>query len=66
MLQHEESTQCSTETITFNDEWDVFEAGVYRYGTCTVCGQQIREYYAYRELEAVTDDNNENVILHQR
>lgn len=65
MLQHVQSDDCGTETIEFSNDWDVFEAGVYRYGKCSVCGQEVREYYAYRELEAIVDDE-ETVMLHQQ
>lgn len=65
MLQHVHSDDCGTATIEFNGDWDVFEAGVYRYGECSICGQEVREYYAYRELEAITGDE-ETVVLHQR
>ena len=64
MLQHVQSDACGMDTIEFTGEWRVFTVGAYRYGECTVCGQEIREYYEYRETESVTN-NGENITLHK-
>lgn len=65
MSKHETPTDC-TDSIEFHNEWDVIEAGAYRYGKCTVCGQKVREYYCYNELEAITSSDDENIILYRR
>lgn len=64
MLQHMQSNAYGMDTIEFTGEWRVSNVGAYRCGECTVCGQQIREYYEYRETEAVTN-NEENITLHK-
>lgn len=66
MLQHMTQEECGAKTIEFTNEWQPFEAGVYRYGECEVCGQRVREYYAYKEIEAITSDGEENIVLHKR